>query len=132
MRTGSVEMAEMGKNEFVQKVAERLQRMPKDTAPTGEPYHLLEAATADGELLGQYWMEGPEGGLPVFQSRKDALTAVRCMPLPSELGGFSEAAERWHIRALSGDEFRYFFLNPYVTLYVVITVLESGIETRPL
>lgn len=125
-------MAEMGKDEFVQKVAERLARMPKDTAPTGEPYHLLEAATADGELTGQFWMEGPEGGLPVFQSRADALMAVRCIPLPSELRGYAEDAERWHIRALSGDELRYFYLNPHVTVYVVITVLESGIETRPL
>ncbi|RKG99282.1 hypothetical protein D7V97_31885 [Corallococcus sp. CA053C] len=124
-------MAEMGKDEFVQKVAERLARMPKDTAPTGEPYHLLEAATAGGELTGELWMEGPEGGLPVFQSRADALTAVRCMPLPQEMG-FGENAERWHIRALSGDELRYFYLNPHFTVYVVLKVNDDGIETRPL
>jgi hypothetical protein len=120
-----------GKEAFIQLMADRLQRMPGDTAPTGQPYHVLEAVTETGELTGMLWMSGPPGAIPVFQSREDCTAALRYAPAPRE-AGYGEDAVRWEVRGLSGDELRYLYLKPDFTLYVVLAVRDEGIDVQKL
>ncbi|NVJ24659.1 hypothetical protein HUW62_25865 [Myxococcus sp. AM011] len=125
-------MSEEEPNEEVTKlIADRLMRVPDVLPPEGHAYHVLEAQTAAGERAGGLWMIESEGGVPVFQSRELATEALQFVP-PPHVFGYDEAAVGWGVHALSADEFRTLFINPSVTLYVVLKVSDSGIEAQPL
>ncbi|MFY2561701.1 hypothetical protein ACN469_29140 [Corallococcus terminator] len=117
--------------EVVKLIADRLMRVPDVLPPAGHAYHIIEARTAAGKSAGGLWMPGAEGGVPVFQSRELATEALQFIPPPQVLG-YDEAAVGWAVHALSADEFRALFINPSLTLYVVLKVSDSGIEAQPL
>ncbi|TQF09916.1 DUF4375 domain-containing protein [Myxococcus llanfairpwllgwyngyllgogerychwyrndrobwllllantysiliogogogochensis] len=119
-------------DEVTKLIAERLRRVADVLPPEGHAYHVVEAQTAAGERAGGLWMVGPEGGIPVFQSRELATEALQFVPPPQALGYLDESAVGWGVHALSADEFRTLFINPTVMLYVVLKVSDSGIEAQPL
>ncbi|QSQ20499.1 hypothetical protein JY651_35420 [Pyxidicoccus parkwayensis] len=119
------------KDEAVQRMMERFQRMPKETSPKGQPYHVLVAERANGELTSAIWMGGPEGGVPVFESLEDGTEALRYTPSPRE-AGYGDDAVRWRVCPLSGPVLRTLYLNPNLTLYRVLSMSEEGLAVQRL
>ncbi|MCK8503185.1 MULTISPECIES: DMP19 family protein [Myxococcus] len=123
--------AEEPNDEVSKLIAERLMRLPDVLPPEGHAYHVIEARSAAGESVGLLWMPGTEDGVPVFQGPELATEALKFIPAPGRLG-YDKAATGWAVHALSADEFRTLFIDPSLTLYVVLAVSDSGLEAQPL
>ncbi|MCY0996939.1 hypothetical protein OWM54_07260 [Myxococcus sp. MISCRS1] len=118
------------KKQATETIVDRLKRVESVLPPEGQAYHVLEAQNDAGERAG-LWMTGPKGGIPVFQTRESATDALRFVPSPRALG-YAESAVRWAVHSLSSEEFRNLFLNPGLTLFVVHSMNDAGIEAQPL